>query len=637
MRQTAPSSWARTLALVLLLVVLRLVALRDPGLFERDAEEGFNAAQAWMMRQGHVADTFFIQYRPYCGGCTVQAGLAALLSAVVPLSWLHMKLLPVGVWALALTAGQRWLHRAASPAAGLIFGLIMALPPRAPLVLSATGWANHMEAGCLAIALLAALGPGRAPTRSGALLAGLVGGLALFTSFSGAFVAVGAALALVWSAVRGRPGALLGLGGLLLAPAGWLLQRLSSGQQPFHTIYAEDEWAPRLARIPDQLATLFHPHQLAALAGHPEAPAGRLVGFLVGISLLVGLLALLWRGPARLRAPVGLGALWLGAYCLSGFSVRAPAPPELAYPGSLRYAAAVMPLCALILAAAARRGPWRLLALPALLSGAAALRPALQIAVDDVREVISGDLVHRSRPMVRWGAAHAADWAYVQAQLSYALPLEHHRACRVEDRWCRQVHGYAEGREAATAALRADPTGDCRVALNDAALPAHPAAAWGVGEAVAQQLAAQLDAGALAEGDVLKALDDCLGRLFAPGGAPAEAALRALVPLRAHPRGPARGADPADPLDVSALERTLATAPAGLRAPLAGAWARGCAPDPRCAPPRGADPAVAQAVVEGVAEALSGLLDPMDPRLSGPHGPALRSAARAAERAAAAP
>ncbi|MFM2246440.1 MAG: hypothetical protein RL071_2514, partial [Pseudomonadota bacterium] len=587
MRPTAPSSWARTLGLVLLLVALRLVALRDAGLFERDAEEGFNAAQAWMMRQGHVRDTFFIQYRPYCGGCTAQAGLAALLSTALPLSWLHMKLLPVGAWALALAAGQRWLHRASSPGAGLAFGLLMALPPRTPLVLSATGWANHMEAGCLAVALLAALGPALRPGPGRALLAGLIGGLALFTSFSGAFVAAGAALAVLDAAARGQPGALVGLGGLLVAPAGWLLQRSSSGQQPFHTIYAEDEWAPRLARIPDQLGTLLNPHQLAALAGHPEAPGGHALGVVVGISVLGGALALLWRGPPRLRGPVALAALWLAAYCLSGFSVRAPAPPELAYPGSLRYAAAVMPLCALILVAAARGGAGRLLALPALLSGAAALAPAAEIVADDVHEVISGQARPRSRPPVRWGAAHAADWAYVQAQLSYALPLAHHRACGVDDRWCRQVHAYAEGREAATAALRADPGGRCGVALDASALPAHPAAAWGAGEAVAQQLAARLDSGDLAPDDVLDALDACLQRLWAPAPAPAAAALRALVPLRAHPKGPARGGDPADPAGRDALTRALAQAPPALRAPLAGAWARACAPDPRCAPPAG--------------------------------------------------
>jgi hypothetical protein len=175
------------------------------------------------------------------------------------------------------------------------------------------------------------------------------------------------------------------------------------------------------------------------------------------------------------------------------------------------------------------------------------------------------------------------------------------------------------------------------VALDASALPAHPAAAWGAGEAVAQQLAARLDSGDLAPDDVLDALDACLQRLWAPAPAPAAAALRALVPLRAHPKGPARGGDPADPAGRDALTRALAQAPPALRAPLAGAWARACAPDPRCAPPAGADPAVVEAVIEGVAEGLGGVVDPLDPRLGGAHGPALRAAASVARAAAAAP
>ena len=622
MRVRSASPWTWTLLWVLALFVLRLAALRDPALFERDAEEGFSAAQGWMMRQGHLRDLFFMQYRPYCGGCTLQAAAAAGLSILLPLSWITFKLLPIGVWGLALACGQRWLHAVAGARSGVVFALLMLMPPRTPLVLSATGWANHMEAGCLAVALLAARGvrPVRGPGR--AALVGLVGGVAVYTSFSGAFVAAGAVLVLV-AALR-RRGQAIAIGLLLVAlvPAvGWTLQWGLSGNQPLHIIYAEDEWTPRLARVPAKLLTLVHPHQLTALVGHPAEQHGAPPwGPAAGLALLwAGVGALGVSARARgLHLPVGLALLWLLAYGLSGFSVQAPLPPELAYPGGLRYAAAVLPLCAVIVASAARAVPGVVLAVPALCAGVLAVAPALRIEPSWLATVGAGtELLGRGRLD---GEADAADWRFVRAQLSYALPIEHHRACRSADRRCREVHAYAEARAAATSALRADPAGACGVAL--VAVPERNAGAAGVGEAVAQHIAARLDAGGVHGRNVVAEADRCLRAIW-PGGPPPAAAIQeALVSLTAHASRP-WGDDTALHL-VDPEGGALAATAAPLRAPLAFALGARCAPAPGCAPSLHLPPALIEAAIDGIAWGNGGRLRADDPRLSGPHGSALR-------------
>lgn len=574
------SPWWLSLGLALGLGLHRAAALQRPGLFERDAEEGFNAAQGWMVLHGHLPDLFTLQYRPYCGGCTVAGLASAALFSALPPAWLVAKLLPVGAWGLALVCGQRALHRHVGITSGLLFSAMMILPPRAPLVLSGIGWANHMEVGALAVVSLAVgLGPARR-WRPWALC--LIGGLALYVSFSGAFVAAWAAL-LTLRAARRQPAAALGALGLLLAPGLWLLQGALSGNQPFHTIYAEREWLPLLERLPAKLHSLFAPHQLAALMGHPSA-AGRALAPVVALSL--GAAALLSLGPrARLgRAAAGLIGLWLLAYGSVGFSVRVSAPPELSFPASLRYAAAVMPLCALLLAAAAGGGrPWRrALALPVLLVG-----------IIDLQTVF-GDEARRAPP-APWAADWAADWAYVAAQLSYALPMERHRACTSDDPACRRVHAYAEGRDGATAALRDDPEGRCGRPIATPTL-AHPAWAEGVGEAVAQARAD--DRGPAAER--LLALDNCVRGLIPDEGAAGAAALfRATAERLAGADPPIQAGEAAE--ERSAVEAALPRLrPAGQAALLFG-WARrwGGREGPPIAPAWVEDDALRAALVEG--------------------------------------
>ena len=549
------SPWWLSIGWLCLLLAHRLLALQRGALVEQDAEEGFNAAQGWLLLHGHLPDLFALQYRPYCGGCSLAGMASAALFSALPPAWIVAKLLPVGAWGLALVCGQRTLHRYVGWASGALFSLMMILPPRAPLVLSGIGWGNHMEAGALAVVFVAAVGRPAGLARG--LAAGLIGGLALYVSFSGAFVAAAAALFLAME-LRRRPTAALGALGLLIGPLMWGLQRRWSGNQPFHTIYAEREWLPLIERLPDKLISLFAPNQIAALMGHPSE-LGRALSMPVALSLGLAAALSLGRRSRVGRWAAGLIGLWLLAYLSVGFSVRVSAPPELSFPASLRYAAAVMPLCALLLAAAAGSGArWR----------RALVAPALLVGIIDLQTVIGEDDGPPSTASAPWALDWAADWAYVSAQLSYALPMERHRACRSADPVCRRLHAYAEGRDAATAALREDPEGRCSRPISTSTAP-HPAWAEGVGDAVAQARAH--DRGA-AEAR-LSALGNCVRGLVPDEGEAQRLSLRrAVAGVLAGAEPPVLSGDAAS--EGAALDRALGALPPADQAALLFGWAR---------------------------------------------------------------
>lgn len=509
--RSAALGWPAIFALTTAIGLLQALAVLNPALVERDPEEMYNAGHGWLLLHGHLDALWRLQYRDFCGGCTLDAALGAAVFSLLPRSWLAWKLVPIGFTALLTAVGLRRLSEGGDRIGPATWAALMALPPAAALHLSLIAWGNHVEAGALgAMAALVLLGPGRPGT---AALAGLLAGLATWVSFSGAPALVAT---LCLSVARRQPRLLVPtLVGIGLGLSPWLGQWLTAHTQPFVTIYEPGEALPSLARLPHKLATLFSPGQLVALFGLPYAPGGWLLGWGAAASILGGLLLALQRPP--LRVPLAFLGAWLATYSLVRFQIYDPPWPEIAGPGSLRYAAPIYPLIALLLAlgtAGLRSSAARALLIgPVLLSGATARLEALRGPFPTVS-------VARMDPV---------DLESLRLQVSYLLRDEEHAACRSVDPRSQALHAYALGRNSLSHRLLAD-----RGASLAGLQPREPDQAWaeGVGEALIEQLdgdeAGGVDALAAAEAR-LETLDLDTQPLIEP-------ALRAAAARRAGAR-----------------------------------------------------------------------------------------------------
>ncbi len=433
------------------------LAVTSPRVAEQDPEELYNAAHAWMIAQGHGSALWSLQYRDFCGGCTLDAGLGAVLFSLLPPRWLVWKLVPLLGLLLFAGLGAQVLRRRQGDAAAWAFAALCLAPPRAWQHLSPIAWGNHAEAGLVgAIGLLALL----SASAWGPLLAGLAGGLALAISFSGAWVplALGGLLAR-----DPRPhairNALLGFG-LGLGP--WAVRYLATGRHPFVTIYEEGEALPSLARIPEKLATLLAPGQLAALFGDPALPSLGPLFALLAAALLV------WARQEPAVRAAGVGILgWLGVYLGVRFQVSDSDWSNPAVPQSMRYAAPLYPLL-LIGIAAALGALWTRSRAAALGLGAVLLLPGALAR--------SEALQHRY-PLALLARANAVDARWSSRQLAYLLPGEAHAACVADDRWSRVVHGIALGRADEPKGPQPAPAG-----VDEGAW------AWGLGEAAMERV-----------------------------------------------------------------------------------------------------------------------------------------------------
>lgn len=413
--------------------LLQLLAVLNPDTVEVDPEEGYNAAHAFAVANGHLAEVFALQYRPFCGGCTLDALLAAPLFATLGPSWLVWKLVPLGFSLLLLLLG---FARLPSPARWC-WALLFLLPFPTWLSLSLIGWGNHYEAACLAASGLLLL---RAPRRP--LWAGLLVGGALWVGFSGLFALPAALLWLLWVDRRALARFLLGV---LLGVSPWLAQWMLTQGTPFGEIYGQGEATPALRHLPDQLRTLLHPRQLAGLLGHRWLGLGGLIalpGALLGLGMLHRTRPWGWL--------VGLSALsWGSIYLLSGFHIPIPEGGVLPEPASLRYMAPLIPLLCfgLSLGAGALWSEGRRASAAALLAG-----PLLAGAVGRVSVLTAPFPVRQAATM------QAPDLRYFQQQASYTLDRTAHRACQSDDPRERAVHGYALGHHKASVAFQGNPS-----------------------------------------------------------------------------------------------------------------------------------------------------------------------------------
>ncbi|MEC7948651.1 MAG: hypothetical protein VX265_13885, partial [Myxococcota bacterium] len=448
------------LAAVLFPMALQGLALLNPDVPIIDCEERYNAGHALALAR-HPAALLRLQYRDFCGGCTLVSVLGAVPLAVLPPVFATWKLVALGFTGLLGGAGAVLLERRSGWPAAVAFVGLLSLMPWNLLRLSLLSWGNHVEVGVMAVvamALLASL------ERRAAAGAGMVVGVGLWTGFSMAPLAVGLVLGLclrrAWSVLPA-----FGFG-LLVAPLLWFAQWWAAGTSAFGTIYVAGESTPDLLRAPQKFLTLLRPQQVAGLFGLPDPSWGVVLGYGWIASLLVGLCAAA-RRPGIGREAGAVVLAWLGAYLAVGFSLEVPPWPEIASPPGLRYAAPVYPAVFLVLAAVAGRW-WS--------EGRRAWTAALLVVPFASGLLARAATLTAPFPDTFAVRLRAADLSYFRFQASYLLrPLEH-ETCGTSRVGLQGVHAYAEGRLAAGRAL------DTRLDLAGLEPPAaRPPGPWAEG------------------------------------------------------------------------------------------------------------------------------------------------------------
>lgn len=311
-------------------------------------EEARNARAAVQLACGHTDRWLELQYRDFCGGCTVEAAVGAPLVRIFGTTVAVWKLVPA-LFHLAVLAGAAGLAgQAAGPAGALWAGALLAAAPWAYRELALTGWGNHVESGAftlpaLWVALVARRTESTAPRALGWLAAGLLLGLGLAFCRTSAWVA----LPLVVLAVQGlRRGSLALMPGLVLGllPLWWVY-----GGRP-------GALAGEQARL--VALELAAPERLLAWAGSDVLP-GRMwpeSGLFIDIlgSLCIGAAALLGLVGLRRCWPAGLGlAALVLAWALRADLWADQAPLSDHSPFHYRYRAPAWPLLVVGMAALA--------------------------------------------------------------------------------------------------------------------------------------------------------------------------------------------------------------------------------------------------------------------------------------------
>ena len=314
--------------------------MRDPPRFVNH-EEAYNATVGWLVwHTGEWSQLLDLQYRGFCGGCSVVAALAGPTLGAAGDHFLAWKML-AGAWALiTLVMGFFALREIAGEAAGWTAAALLAIPPAGLSELGLMLWGNHQESALL---LFTALALRRRP-----LVQALVLGLSVVfcrTSLYFVIVLLPMALRADWRAAASFAA---GLSALLLPAAGGF-----DGQVPGLLSLSSNLAPEGIEGVLRRLALLFDPRDLGPrlfLARHSGLPA--LVALAVAlVSTGVLLRRRQWLLPA-------LALSFVLAFCVSGFNM--PLPGKVLPIVNARYHAPWMLL--LLLLPAACPGRWRSLA-----------------------------------------------------------------------------------------------------------------------------------------------------------------------------------------------------------------------------------------------------------------------------------
>ena len=137
-----------------LVILIQTLAILHPEAIPFDSEELYNAAHARLIQLCHVTRWLDLQYRGYCGGCSLNAGLGAAFFALFGPSIAAWKLVPIAYMATMCFVGSRLLRTHVNTPAATAWCLMLCFLPPTFLELSLTAWGNHYESGVLAIVTL---------------------------------------------------------------------------------------------------------------------------------------------------------------------------------------------------------------------------------------------------------------------------------------------------------------------------------------------------------------------------------------------------------------------------------------------------------------------------------------------------
>lgn len=430
--------WLPEFALVGLVIAAQLLAVLQPEAIPLDTEEMYNAAHGAMIQDGHISRLLSLQYRSYCGGCSLNALLSAGIFSIIPPSLLAYKLVPIGYTALAVALGGRWLRQRVGLAATTAFALLFVFAPPTWLALSLIGWGNHMEAGCMAVVVIALTSKVIAhPTRAHAVLLGITLAVSGWIGFSSGFIAVGAILTLLilpnprrWTTM-----AWVGFGCLPLFTV-WGFQQWNTLTSPFEMVYYPGERLPDFTRIPVKLWSLVAPRQLVALFGSAADKLGWFMGWTWAAALGWSIAIVCRMGRNSTRLAVGFLTAFVVVYSLVRFTVWTPPSPHIATPGAMRYAAPIFPLAFLIIAAAIghawMRNQKRTVAMLTILIGLSGIRGRAQQLDDPFPSAVA---LHTK----------GADFTYFRDQASYNIAPSDHINCDTTNPDIQGVHAFGAG------------------------------------------------------------------------------------------------------------------------------------------------------------------------------------------------
>ena len=447
----APDRTNHSVFIALTVMSAQALSVFHPDAIPYDHEELYNAVHARLIGLEHIEYMFDLQYRGHCGGCTQHALLGAGLFALLGPSLWVWKLIPI-LWIGAMAyAGSRFLRQQTGLIAALVFGTLLVFPPPTFLELSLTAWGNHFESGVAAVVVIwAASKLVNKPSLVNGCALGLTLSWALWIGFSSAFLLVALPF-LLWRKIRRVHWLSIGIGlsGVLLL---WVFQHSRSLSSPFETIYYAGESIPSVSRIPTKLWSLIAPRQLVALFGTPHSNWGWIIGILSGLSF--GIAAWIARKESAASLTLKAVGAFLLVYCTVRFTVWAPPAPEIAPPGSMRYAAPLFGLVFLVVSIGFQR-LWN--------------RNRRALALLLITPLLSAGIHARSQhfqppfPDKSVGNMAAADFRYGRDQAAYTIALEDHKGCQTDDPQAKAFHSYAIGWHEARQIFDIDPNADLPV------------------------------------------------------------------------------------------------------------------------------------------------------------------------------
>lgn len=294
---------AALLGLVLLRAALDLALLAGDPLRFKQWEDSFNATVGrFVWATGRWDLLLPLQYKAFCGGCTVHAVTAAPALALFGDRFLVWKALAVLWNAVTLVVGFVALDRGVNRAAAWLWAALFATPALGLAELSLMRWGNHAETALGVVTILALL-PAARPFWLGLAL----GALPAFCRTGLYAVAVLAPLALL------RPDRLRVLAGAALGAA-WMAVPAGSGDWGAYHMGVSGNLLPQgAAGAWDRLETLLVPDALG-VRGWRTAPAAAWAALAALLVALPGL-------AVGARPVLGLLLAWVGAFAVTGFAV----------------------------------------------------------------------------------------------------------------------------------------------------------------------------------------------------------------------------------------------------------------------------------------------------------------------------